>query len=125
MMRENFSSGSSFETEFAYSRAVVVGNLCFVAGTTGYDYTTMTLPEDVASQAENTLANIDRALQRAGFSLHDIVRVVIYLTDAGDAPAIAPVLRHWLGEVRPANTTVIAQLMRPEMKVEIEATAAR
>jgi enamine deaminase RidA (YjgF/YER057c/UK114 family) len=124
-MRRLISTGSPFEKDYAYSRAVVQGDWCFVAGTTGYDYATMTMPEDVGSQAANALATIDRALGEAGFGLADVVRTVVYLVDATDHPQIAPALSSALGEVRPANTTVIARLIKPEMKVEIEVTAFR
>lgn len=124
-MRRLITTGSPFETEYAYSRAVVQGEWCFVAGTTGYDYATMTMPEDVGEQAANALATIDRALREAGFSMADVVRTVVYLTDAADHARIAPALRAALGHVRPANTTVVSALIRPEMKVEIEATALR
>jgi enamine deaminase RidA (YjgF/YER057c/UK114 family) len=124
-MRRLISTGSPFEKDYAYSRAVVQGDWCFVAGTTGYDYATMTMPEDVGSQAANALATIDRALGEAGFGLADVVRTVVYLVDAADHPKIAPALSSALGEVRPANTTVVARLINPEMKVEIEVTAFR
>jgi enamine deaminase RidA (YjgF/YER057c/UK114 family) len=125
MTRRLISSGSPFERDYAYSRAVVQGDFCFVAGTTGYDYATMTMPEDVGAQAENALATIRKALEEAGFSMADIVRTVIYLADPADHPAIGPALRAALGDVRPANTTVVAALVKPEMKVEIEVTACR
>lgn len=124
-MRRLISTGSPFETEFAYSRAVVQGDWCFVAGTTGYDYKSMSMPEDPGAQAANALATIAGALAEAGFSMNDVVRTVIYLTDPSDHPAIGPALREALGEARPANSTVIAALIRPEMKVEIEVTAFR
>lgn len=124
-MRERISSGSPFEAEFAYSRAVVRGEWCFVAGTTGYDYETMSMPEDVGDQAENALRTIAKALAEAGFSLDDVVRSVVYLTDPADHPKIGPALRAALGTALPANSTVIAGLVRPEMKVEIEVTALR
>ncbi len=125
MTRRLISTGSPFEAEFAYSRAVVQGDWCFVAGTTGYDYVTMSMPEDPGRQAENALATIGKALAEAGFSFADVVRTVIYLADPADHPAIGPALRAALGEVRPANSTVVAALIRPEMKVEIEVTAFR
>ncbi|MEM6489172.1 MAG: RidA family protein [Pseudomonadota bacterium] len=125
MTRRLISTGSPFERDYAYSRAVVQGDWCFVAGTTGYDYATMSMPEDVAAQAENALATIRRALEDAGFAMADIVRTVIYLPDAADHPAIAPVLRAALGDVLPANSTVASPLLKPEMKIEIEVTALR
>jgi enamine deaminase RidA (YjgF/YER057c/UK114 family) len=124
-MRRLISTGSPFEAEFAYSRAVVQGPWCFVAGTTGYDYATMTMPEDPGAQMANALANVERALAEAGFGLADVVRTVIYVTDPADHPAMGPALRAAFGEVRPVNTTVVSALVRPEMKVEIEVTAFR
>jgi enamine deaminase RidA (YjgF/YER057c/UK114 family) len=124
-MRRLISTGSPFEAEFAYSRAVVQGPWCLVAGTTGYDYGTMTMPEDPGAQMANALANVERALAEAGFGLADVVRTVIYVTDPADHPAMGPALRAAFGEVRPANTTVVSALVRPEMKVEIEVTAFR
>lgn len=123
--RRRISTGSPFEAEFAYSRAVVQGDWCFVAGTTGYDYATMTMPPDPGAQAANALATIRRVLEEAGFSMADVVRTVIYLADPAEHPLIGPALRDALGEVRPANTTVVATLVRPEMRVEIEVTAFR
>ena len=125
MTRRLISTGSPFEAEFAYSRAVVQGDWCFVAGTTGYDYAAMTMPDAPGDQAANALATIDRALSDAGFTLADVVRTVIYLADPADHSAIGPALRAAFGEVRPANSTVVARLVRPEMKVEIEVTAFR
>lgn len=125
MTRQLISTGSAFETEYAYSRAVVQGDWCFVAGTTGYDYATMAMPEGVADQAANALATIARALQQAGFGMGDVVRTVVYLTDASDHPAIGPALRAAFAEAMPTNTTVVTGLLRPEMKIEIEATALR
>lgn len=123
--RRLISTGSPFEAEMAYSRAVVQGDWCFVAGVTGYDYATMTLPEDVAAQADNCLATIAGVLTGAGFAMGDIVRVQYTLTDAAFVPEIAPSLVRALGDVRPAATLVIAGLIRPEMKIEIEVTAFR
>jgi enamine deaminase RidA (YjgF/YER057c/UK114 family) len=123
--RRLISTGSPFEAEFAYSRAVAQGDWCFVAGTTGYDYATMSMPEDPGQQAANALATIGRALAEAGFGFANVVRTVIYLTDPADHPAIAPALRAALGDARPANSTIVARLIRPEMKVEIEVTAFR
>jgi enamine deaminase RidA (YjgF/YER057c/UK114 family) len=124
-MLRRISTGSPFETEFAYSRAVVRGEWCFVAGTTGYDYATMTMPEAAAEQARNALATVARALGEAGFGMGDVVRVTYYLTDAGLRGEIAPALREALGEVRPAATMVVTALTEPAMKVEVEVTAFR
>lgn len=125
MTRRLISTGSPFEAEFAYSRAVVDGDWCFVAGTTGYDYATMTMPEDAAEQARNALTTIRRALEDAGFALADVVRTVIHVTDPEDHPKMGVALRDAFGETRPANTTVVSRLLKPEMKVEIEVTALR
>jgi len=125
MTRRRITTGSPFEAEFAYSRAVAQGDWCFVAGTTGYDYATMTMPDEVGAQAANALTTIERALGQAGFAMADVVRTVIYLADPADHPAIGPALRAALGDVRPANSTVVVRLVRPEMKVEIEVTAFR
>ncbi len=125
MTRRLISTGSSFEADYAYSRALVQGDWCFVAGTTGYDYADMTMPEDPGAQAANALGTIGRALAEAGFGFGDVVRTVIYLTDPADHPAIGPALRAAFGAVRPANSTVVTRLVRPEMKVEIEVTAFR
>ena len=119
------STGSPFETEFAYSRAVVRGDWCFVAGTTGYDYTTMSIPEAAVDQARAAFATIARTLADAGFAMADIVRVQYTVTDARLRSAIAPALREALGDVLPAATMVVAGLTEPEMKVEIEVTAFR
>jgi len=125
MTRRLISSGSTFESEAAYSRAVVDGDFCFVSGTTGYDYSQMTISPDVVDQAEQCFRNIRSALAAAGFALHETVRVVIYLTDPAHFAAIAPVLRSHFGDVRPANTTIVTQLLTQEMKIEIEVTARK
>lgn len=119
------STGSPFERTMGYSRAVVKGPWCFVSGVTGYDYATMQMPQDVADQARNCFATISAVLAEAGFALEDIVRVQYTVTDAALVDALAPVLGAALGEIRPAATMVIAGLIRPEMKVEIEVTAFR
>ena len=118
-------TGSPFETEFAYSRALVRGGWCFVSGTTGYDYATMTMPDTALEQAQNAFATIGRTLAEAGFAMADIVRVQYTITDASLRGEIAPALREALGEVRPAATMIVAGLNEPEMKVEIEVTAFR
>ena len=119
------STGSPFEATMGYSRAVVKGPWCFVSGVTGYDYATMAMPEDVAQQAENCFGTIGRVLDEAGFDVADIVRVQYTITDASMVDAILPVLGAHLGEVRPAATMVIAGLIKPEMKIEIEVTALK
>lgn len=119
------STGSPFERTMGYSRAVVKGPWCFVSGVTGYDYATMQMPQDVADQARNCFATISAVLAEAGFAMEDIVRVQYTVTDAALVDALVPVLGAALGEIRPAATMVIAGLIRPEMKVEIEVTAFR
>lgn len=125
MMRKLITTGSPFEDTFAYSRAVVQGDWCFCAGTTGYDYTNMSMPEDPVDQTRNIFETIGAALNQAGFTMADIVRVQVTVTDPAHWQASAGVVREYLGTVRPANTTVVGALMAPEMKIEIEATAYR
>lgn len=120
---KRISTGSPFEATMGYSRAVVKAGWCFVSGVTGYDYATMTMPESAAEQAQNCFATIGRVLAEAGFEMHDIVRVQYTVVDAALVDAIVPVLGANLGEIRPAATMVIAGLIRPEMKIEIEVTA--
>ncbi len=108
-----------------YSRAVVKGNWCFVSGVTGYDYVTMTMPDSALEQAENCFATIFAVLSEAGFSPDAIVRVQYTVTDAAFVDQIAPALSTAMGDIRPAATMVVAGLIRPEMKVEIEVTALR
>lgn len=119
------SSGSPFEAEIGYSRAVVSGEWVFVAGTTGFDYATMQIAEDVAAQAEQTFRNIDAALAEAGAGMGDVVRVRYILPDAALWPECWPVTRAWLGAARPAATMIVAGLQDPRMKIEIEVTARR
>lgn len=126
MTRRLISTGSPFETTAGYSRAVVDGDFCFVAGTTGYDYTTMTLPADVTAQTQNCFKTIAGALTEAGFAMADIVRTTYYITDARDADKVFAVTGEHLREIRPAATLlVVAGLYKPEMKIEIEVTAKR
>lgn len=126
MPRRLISTGSPFEKTAGYSRAVVDGDFAFVAGTTGYDYATMTMPADVASQSRNCFGTIEAALKEAGFAMGDIVRATYYITDIGDADAHFAVCGEVLGEIRPAATLlVVAALLKPEMKIEIEVTAKR
>ncbi len=122
---QRISTGSPFERTLGYSRAVLKGPWCFVSGVTGYDYGTMTMPSDVAEQARNCFETIQWALEEGGFTLDDIVRVQYTITDVVFADAITPVLGEVLGEIRPAATMVVAGLIRPEMKVEIEVTALK
>lgn len=123
--RELISSGSPFEKQAGYSRALVHEPWCFVSGTTGYDYETMTMPEDVEAQVRNTLATIDRVLAEARFTKNEIVRAHYTVTDAAYADRVFPILAAYFDGIRPAATMVVAGLIRPEMKVEIEVTALR
>jgi enamine deaminase RidA (YjgF/YER057c/UK114 family) len=126
MSRRLISSGSPFESAAGYSRAVVDGDFAFVAGTTGYDYATMTMPDAIEAQARNSLATIARVLEEAGFALADVVRATYYLTDIADADRVLPIFGEFFGIVRPAATLVaVAALYRPEMRIEIEVTAKR
>lgn len=113
MSRRLISSGSSFEKAAGYSRAVVQGDWCFVAGTTGYDYAAMVLPEDVETQVRNTVANISRALEEAGFALADVVRATYYLADRADVPRVFPILGEFFGDIRPASTMLVCALIPP------------
>lgn len=123
MPRTRISSGSRFEDEIGYSRAVVDGDWVFVSGTTGYDYATMTIAPGVAEQCEQALRNIESALGQAGARMTDVVRATYILPNREDWPACWPVLRKWLGQVRPASTMLVADLQTPEMRIEIEVTA--
>lgn len=124
-MRRLISSGSPFEATAGYSRAVVEGDWCFVSGTTGYDYATMTMPEGVEDQTRNCLATIGKALEDAGFSFADVVRCHYYVTEAAFADRVFPILGETFGAIRPAATMVVCDLIRPEMLIEIEVTALR
>jgi enamine deaminase RidA (YjgF/YER057c/UK114 family) len=126
MTRRLISTGSPFEKTAGYSRAVIDGDFAFVAGTTGYDYTTMTMPGDVTSQSRNCFKTIETALKEGGFAMTDIVRATYYITDAKDADEHFAVCGEVLGEIRPAATLVVVVcLYKPEMKIEIEVTAKR
>ena len=126
MTRRLISTGSPFEKTAGYSRAVVDGDFAFIAGTTGYDYATMTMPTDVMSQSRNCFKTIEAALKEAGFAMADIVRATYYITDVKDADAHLSVCGEILGEIRPAATIlVVTRLLKPEMKVEVEVTAKR
>ena len=124
-MRRLISSGSQFERDIGYSRAVVDGEWVFVSGTTGFDYATMTISEDVAAQVEQCLANIAHALAEAGASFADVVRVHYILPSASDFPACWPALKRAFGEIRPAATMIEAGLADRRIKIEIEVTARR
>jgi enamine deaminase RidA (YjgF/YER057c/UK114 family) len=126
MSRRLISTGSPFEKTAGYSRAVIDGDFAFVAGTTGYDYTTMTMPADVTSQARNCFKTIEAALKEGGFAMADIVRATYYITNAQEADAVLAVCGEVLGDIRPAATILaVVGLYKPEMKVEIEVTAKR
>ena len=125
MKRTLISSGSTFERDIAYSRAVVQGDWVFVSGTTGYDYSTMTIADGIHAQAEQCFRNIDAALRQAGSSLADVVRVTYVLPDAKELPECWPVLRKYLGDVRPAAMMISADLLDPRMRIEIEVTAVK
>jgi enamine deaminase RidA (YjgF/YER057c/UK114 family) len=125
MSRTLISSGSTFEAEIGYSRAVVQGDWVFVSGTTGFDYTTMTIAPDIETQTEQCLRNIEAALQQAGASLRDVVRVNYVLPDGDEFPKTWPVLRRFFGEVRPAAMMISAGLADPRMRIEIEVTALK
>jgi enamine deaminase RidA (YjgF/YER057c/UK114 family) len=125
MQRTLISSGSPFEAEIAYSRAVVQGDWIFVSGTTGFDYATMTIAQDIATQADQCLKNIEAALAQAGASLGDVVRVNYVVPDGGEFSKCWPVLRKYFGEVRPAAMMISAALLDPRMKIEMEVTALK
>jgi enamine deaminase RidA (YjgF/YER057c/UK114 family) len=126
MSRRLISTGSPFENAGGYSRAVIDGDFAFVAGTTGYDYATMTMPEDVTSQSRNCFKTIEAVLEEGGFAMADIVRATYYITDIKNADAHFAVCGEVLGKIRPASTIlVVSALLKPEMKVEIEVTAKR
>ncbi len=126
MSRRLISSGSPFEKVAGYSRAVVDGDFCFVAGTTGYNPVTKVLPEDVTEQTRNCFKVIGNALKDGGFEMADLVRATYYVTDAKDFDAVFTVCGETLGDVRPAATIVaVSALYKPEMKIEIEVTAKR
>ena len=122
-MRKNISTGSPFEEWIGYSRAVVCDEWVFVSGTTGYDYSTMTMPVSVVEQCRNALGTISRALEEGGCSLKDVVRVRYILPNKDDWPACWPVTSEVFGKLRPAATMIVAGLQETEMKIEIEVTA--
>ncbi|RPJ10172.1 MAG: RidA family protein [Deltaproteobacteria bacterium] len=125
MSRILISSGSTFEAEIGYSRAVVQGDWVFVSGTTGFDYSTMTISDDLAEQAEQCLTNIESALAQAGSSMADVVRVTYVLPNGSEFKDCWPVLRKHFGSVRPAAMMISAGLADPRMKIEIEVTALK
>lgn len=123
MNRKLISSGSEFEERIGYSRAVVDGDYVFVSGTTGYDYETMSLSSDVIEQTDQCFKNIEKALLEAGSSLKNIVRVTYIFPDKNDFEPCWPILQKYLGNVKPAATMFVANLLDDEMKVEIQVTA--
>jgi enamine deaminase RidA (YjgF/YER057c/UK114 family) len=123
LSRRLISSGSTFEKEIGYSRAVVDGDWVFVSGTTGFDYASMRIADGVVEQTEQCLKNIEAALTEAGSSLRDVVRVTYVLPNAGEFPECWPMLRKYFGEVRPAAMMICAGLADPRMRIEIEVTA--
>lgn len=125
MKRRLISSGSKFEAEVGYSRAVVQGDWVFVAGTTGFDYASMTISEDIRDQAEQCLKNVEAALAEADASLRDVVRVTYIVPTVAEFELCWPVLRKHFGEIRPAATMISAGLADPRMKIEIEVTALK
>lgn len=125
MTRTCISSGSSFEEQIGYSRAVVAGDWIFVSGTTGFDYSTMSISENLLEQTEQCLKNIESALQQANSSLQDVVRVTYVLPDGAEFEQCWPLLRQYFGAVRPAATMICAGLADPRMKIEIEVTALK
>ena len=125
MPRRLISSGSSFEKSIGYSRAVVDGERVFVSGTTGFDYATMTISDDVVAQCEQALKNIEAALKQAGASFRDVVRVTYLLTDAASFERCWPAMSQAFGDVRPACTAMVVGLVDARMKIEIEVTALK
>jgi enamine deaminase RidA (YjgF/YER057c/UK114 family) len=125
MKRQRITSGSIYEEQIGYSRAVVAGDWVFVSGTTGFDYASMTIADDVVAQAEQCLRNIATALAQAGCSLDDVVRVNYVLPDGRDFEACWPVLRQHFGKAKPAAMVITAGLLDPRMKIEIEVTACK
>jgi enamine deaminase RidA (YjgF/YER057c/UK114 family) len=122
-MVQRVSTGSPFEATFGYSRAVRHEDMVYVSGTTGYDYATMTMPDDVGQQAANALATIDKALKEAGSSIQDTVRVVYYVGDRNDVNAVVAAVGPVFKDIRPAASMLIVQMIEPGMKIEIEVTA--
>lgn len=125
MTRRQISSGSKFEAEIGYSRAIVDGDWMWVSGTTGFNYEAMTISEDVVEQADQTFRNIMAAMEKGGFGLEDVVSVTYIFPRADDFEPCWPVFRKYLGETRPAATAIIAQLIDPRMKIEVQVTAKK
>jgi len=124
-MRERYNRGSEFEKLLGYSRVVVDGDWVFVSGCSGFDYDTMEIADNITDQAEQTFANIHWALEQAGATFDDVVRIRIIVASMSDYPAAATVIGKHCADVRPANTTWIAALPDPRIKIEIEVTALK
>jgi len=125
MTRRQISSGSKFEAEIGYSRAIVDGDMIWVSGTTGFNYETMTISEDVTKQADQTFRNIKAAMEKAGFSLDDVVSATYIFPNGEDFEPCWPVFRKYFGETRPACTAIVASLIDPRMKIEIQVTGKK
>ena len=125
MTRRQISSGSKFEAEIGYSRAIVDGDMIWVSGTTGFNYETMTISEDVTEQADQTFRNIKAAMEKAGFSLDDVVSATYIFPNGADFEPCWPVFRTYFGETRPACTAIVAGLIDPRMKIEIQVTGKK
>ena len=125
MTRRQISSGSKFEAEIGYSRAIVDGDWIWVSGTTGFNYDTMTISEDVVEQADQTFRNIKAAMEKASFALEDVVSTTYIFPSAKDFEPCWPVFRKYFGETRPASTALIAALIDPRMKIEIQVTGKK
>ncbi len=125
MPRKLIRSGSSFEEAIGYSRAVVDGEWIFVSGTTGFDYTTMSIADDLVEQTEQCLKNIESALREADATLANVVHALYIVPDAAQFEQCWPVLRKYFGTVRPAATMISAGLADPRMKIEIQVTARK
>lgn len=125
MARKLISSGSTFEKTVGYSRAVVQGDWCFVSGTTGYDYSTMQIPDGLEDQIVNCFKTINGVLEEAGFSLKDVVRVLYIVSDRSLIPGVTASVGSYFGDIRPSSTLIVAGLLEEAMKVEIEVTALR
>lgn len=125
MKKQHITSGSTFEEQIGYSRALVCDDWIFVSGTTGFDYETMTISDDVMVQADQCIRNIQNALQKASAKLEDVIRITYILPDASDFEACWPILRKYFGKSKPAATMIAAGLSDPRMKIEIQATAIK
>ncbi|MGE7469353.1 Rid family hydrolase [Bosea sp. NPDC003192] len=121
--RRNISSGSAFEAQYSYSRAVVVGPHVMLSGTTGYDYATSTLAEGAAEQTRQLFRNAATAFAEAGAGLADVVRVRMFIARAADYEAVMAVFAEAFREVKPACTTVEAGLFDPDILVEMDMDA--